>query len=216
MSECAIGWIPYNVKAENIKKAIQKLYNYKKILNDDIVGNCGYIFYKDRMVFYDANVYPEVDTLWLDKGKKINAGKGWTYLSLGADEEGQKIIKDLIEVFGGYYDYNDCANGIYEFIKPKKENIGIRRYIEKTNKKEMLKLVENLLKLGTKKDFELIYDQNEDNSASKIVMNKKENNRVIYTIEQDTSMDSETAFFKKIVKILKKQELIMRYRKGAK
>ena len=208
MSVSTRGWIPYNVKVEDIKKAIQKLYNYDEPMRDNIkgdeLGTSGFIYYKDRMVFYCVNGFSKGDILLLDNDKEINAEKNWVYLSLGADKEGQKIIKDLIEVFGGYYDYDDCKSGIYEFIKPKEENVGIRRHIEKTNKEEMLKLAENLLKVGTKKDFELIYDQNEDNSVSKIVMNKKENDKVVYTTEQYTSMDSETAFFKEIVKILEK------------
>ena len=208
MSVNTRGWIPYNVKVEDIKKAIQKLYNYDEPMRDNItsdeLGTSGFIDYKDRMVFYCVNGFSKGDILSLDNDKEINAEKNWVYLSLGADKEGQKIIKDLIEVFGGYYDYDDCANDIYEFIKPKEENVGIRRYIEKTNKEEMLKLAENLLKVGTKKDFELVYDQNEDNSVSKIVMTKKEDDKVVYTTEQYTSMDSETAFFKEIVKILEK------------
>lgn len=208
MSVVSRGYIPYKVEVEDIKKAIQKLYNYNESIEDDIksdkLGTSGFIYYKDRWVFYSVNGFSKGDTLSLDNDKEIESEKDWTYLSLGADKEGQKIIKDLIEVFGGYYDYSDCENGIYEFIKPKEENTGIRRYIEKINKEEMLKLAENLLKVGTKKDFELIYDQNEDNSVSKIVMNKKENDKVVYTTEQYTSMDSETAFFKEIVKILEK------------
>jgi len=39
-----------------------------------------------------------------------------TYLSMGANEEGHKILKAIAEVFGGIYMDNDC-DGKYEFIE---------------------------------------------------------------------------------------------------
>lgn len=56
--------------------------------------------YRD-IFFYQSNGYDYKD---------INGGSECLGLSLHCDDEGQNIIKKIVEYFGGYYIANDCAD----------------------------------------------------------------------------------------------------------
>ena len=206
------GWIPYKVGKEDIKETLKKIYKYNEPITDDIdkkekgvLKNSGFIYYKKRMIFYSIENFEKGDAIELENGETIHSERNWTYIGLGADEEGQAIIKDLVKVFGGYYDYNDCESGVYTWIEPDNKSMSIIRYLEKKHKEEILKDAENLIKKATGREWELVYTQNEDNTDSKITMKKLDDNgEVVYMQEQGTSMDSEKAFFKEIVKLMEK------------
>ena len=70
-----------------------------------------------RMMFVLYNTYQcDVKTL-VNKGEKIDLNNIYTQISLGFWNNSEKIVKDIIDEYGGYIDVNDCDDIGYKPIK---------------------------------------------------------------------------------------------------
>lgn len=70
-----------------------------------------------RMIFVLYDTYQgDVKTL-VNEGEDIDLNNIYTQISLGFWNNSEKIVKDIIDEYGGYIDVNDCDDIGYKPIK---------------------------------------------------------------------------------------------------
>ena len=129
MSVDTKGLIKGNISPEEITNILQqKGYINVGIMRKDKmeVKECGTYYSsvitfddKDdkRMIFVLYDTYQgDVKTL-VNEGEDIDLNNIYTQISLGFWNNSEKIIKDIIDEYGGYIDVNDCDDIGYKPIK---------------------------------------------------------------------------------------------------
>ena len=86
---------------------------------------------KNRNLFYSYSNYNAYENLEYYKplGLEPMVKEEKTHISLGCDDDAQKIIKDIITFFGGWFDANDCDDEEFIFINKQSKQMEPIRHV---------------------------------------------------------------------------------------
>ena len=108
MGQSAILYLNPKWEMENILTILERAYNEKPKLrwcgenSTGMLWDCFEIIIKERRIFASTRSQTPIGTA--------------THLSIGSNQEGIKILRDIAEVLGGVLQENDCGDNGFEFI----------------------------------------------------------------------------------------------------